>query len=159
MTADLKTEDDDGLGWLTESDARVADRVRPGAMLLACNEWAKVVVRVVAGDDDGQILFSILPGLVAKSVVIWPIARPSTGRSQRESDDTSERRNRSLSRLNSIQRHSTRSPDIGVLAPVADLHASPQDLPGDARPGAAEVATRSVPSWPSTATARAPVRL
>ena len=67
MTADLKTEDDDGLGWSTESDARVADRVRPGAMLLAGNEWAKVVVRVVAVDDDGQIRFSILPGLVAKN--------------------------------------------------------------------------------------------
>lgn len=60
MTADLKTEDDDGLGW--SSDARVADRVRPGAMLLAGNEWAKVVVRVVAVDDDGQIRFSIRPG-------------------------------------------------------------------------------------------------
>ena len=81
MAADLKTEDDDGLGCSTESDARVADRVRPGSMMLAGNEWAKVVVRVVAVDDDGQIFFSILLGLVAKTVVIWPIARPSTGRS------------------------------------------------------------------------------
>ena len=38
----------------------------PGAMLLAGNESAKAVVRVVAVDDDGQIHFSILPGSVAK---------------------------------------------------------------------------------------------
>jgi len=58
VIADLNAEDDDGLGWSTLSDARDADRVRPGAMLLAGNESAKAVVRVVAVDDDGQIHFS-----------------------------------------------------------------------------------------------------
>jgi len=67
VIADLNSEDDDGLGWSTMSDARDADRVRPGAMLLAGNESAKAVVRVVAVDDDGQIHFSILPGSVAKN--------------------------------------------------------------------------------------------
>ena len=67
VIADLNSEDDDGLGWSTLSDARDADRVRPGAMLLAGNESAKAVVRVVAVDDDGQIHFSILPGSVAKN--------------------------------------------------------------------------------------------
>ena len=36
-------------------------------MLLAGNESAKAVVRVVAVDDDGQIHFAILPGSVAKN--------------------------------------------------------------------------------------------
>jgi hypothetical protein len=67
VIADLNAEDDDGLGWSTLSDARDAGRVRPGAMLLAGNESAKAVVRVVAVDDDGQIHFSILPGSVAKN--------------------------------------------------------------------------------------------
>ena len=66
VIADLNAEDDDGLGWSTLSDARNADCVRPGAMLLAGNESAKAVVRVVAV-DDGQIHFSILPGSVAKN--------------------------------------------------------------------------------------------
>ena len=67
VIADLSAEDDDRLGWSTLSDARDADRVRPGAMLLAGNESANAVVRVVAVDDDGQIHFSILPGYVAKN--------------------------------------------------------------------------------------------
>jgi hypothetical protein len=67
VIADLNAEDDDGLGWSTLSDARDAGRARPGAMLLAGNESAKAVVRVVAVDDDGQIHFSILPGSVAKN--------------------------------------------------------------------------------------------
>jgi len=67
VIADLNAEDDDGLGWSILSDARHADRVRPGAMLLAGNETAQAVVRVVAVDDDGQIHFSILPGSVAKN--------------------------------------------------------------------------------------------
>ena len=67
VIADLNAEDDDGLGWSTLSDARHADRVRPGAMLLAGNESAKAVVCVVVVDDDGQIHFSILPGSVAKN--------------------------------------------------------------------------------------------
>lgn len=67
VIADLNAQDDDGFGWSTLSDARGADRVRPGAMLLAGNESAKAVVRVVAVDDDGQIHFSILPGSVANN--------------------------------------------------------------------------------------------
>lgn len=67
VIADLNAEDDDGLGWSTLSDARHPDRVRPGAMLLAGNEAAKAVVRVVSVDDDGQIHFAVLPGSVAKN--------------------------------------------------------------------------------------------
>jgi len=67
VIADLNAEDDDGLGWSTLSDARVVARVRVGAMLLAGNESAMAVVRIVAVDDDGQIHFSILPGSVAKN--------------------------------------------------------------------------------------------
>ena len=67
VIADLNAEDDDGLGWSTLSDARDAGRVRPGVVLLAGNESAKAVVRVVAVDDDGQIHFSNLPGSVAKN--------------------------------------------------------------------------------------------
>jgi hypothetical protein len=36
-------------------------------MLLAGNESAKAVVRIVAVDDDGQIHFTVLPGSVAKN--------------------------------------------------------------------------------------------
>ena len=43
------------------------DRVQPGAMLLAGNESAAAVVRVVSVDDDGQIHFTVLPGSVAKN--------------------------------------------------------------------------------------------
>ncbi len=67
VIADLNAEDDDGLGWSTLSDARDTGLVRPGAMLLAGNESARAVVRVVAVDDDGQIHFAILPGSVAKN--------------------------------------------------------------------------------------------
>jgi hypothetical protein len=37
-------------------------------MLLAGNDQARAVVRVVAVDDDGQVHFAILPGSVAKNV-------------------------------------------------------------------------------------------
>jgi hypothetical protein len=67
LVADLNAQDDDGLGWSLVADARDADRVRPGAMLLAGNPQARAVVRVVAVDDDGQIHFSILPGSVEKN--------------------------------------------------------------------------------------------
>jgi hypothetical protein len=67
LVADLNTQDDDGLGWSTLADAREASRVRPGAMLLAGNQQAQAVVRVVAVDDDGQVHFAILPGPVAKN--------------------------------------------------------------------------------------------
>jgi hypothetical protein len=67
LTADLNAQDDDGLGWSTLADAPAPDRVRPGAMLLAGNDQARAVVRVVAVDDDGQVHFAILPGSVAKN--------------------------------------------------------------------------------------------
>jgi hypothetical protein len=67
LAADLNAQDDDGLGWSTLSDAADPARVRPGVMLLAGNESAQAVVRVVAVDDDGQVHFAILPGSVAKN--------------------------------------------------------------------------------------------
>lgn len=67
LVADLNAQDDDGFGWSTLSDAAVPGRVRPGAMLLAGDDQAQAVVRVVAVDDDGQIHFAILPGSVAKN--------------------------------------------------------------------------------------------
>ena len=67
LRADLNAQDDDGLGWSTLANAVVPDRVRPGAMLLAGNNQAQAVVRVVAVDDDGQVHFTILPGSVAKN--------------------------------------------------------------------------------------------
>ena len=67
LRADLNAQDDDGLGWSTVANAVVPDRVRPGAMLLAGNNQAQAVVRVVAVDDDGQVHFAILPGSVAKN--------------------------------------------------------------------------------------------
>ncbi len=67
LVADLNAQDDDGLGWSTLADAESPDRVRPGAMLLAGNDQARAVVRVVAVDDDGQIHFTILSGSVAKN--------------------------------------------------------------------------------------------
>ncbi len=67
LVADLNAQDDDGLGWSTMTEARDPGRVRPGVMLLAGNQQAQAVVRVVAVDDDGQVHFSILPGPVAKN--------------------------------------------------------------------------------------------
>jgi hypothetical protein len=67
LVADLNSQDDDGLGWSTLADAAAPDRVRPGAMLLAGNNQAQAVVRVVAVDEDGQVHFAILPGSVAKN--------------------------------------------------------------------------------------------
>jgi hypothetical protein len=67
LVADLNAQDDDGFGWSTLSDVAAPDRVRLGAMLLAGNNQAQAVVRVVAVDDDGQIHFAILPGSVAKN--------------------------------------------------------------------------------------------
>jgi len=67
ITADLNAQDDDGLGWSTLSDAADPSRVVPGAMLLAGNEAASAVVRVVAVDEDGQVHFSVLPGSVEKN--------------------------------------------------------------------------------------------
>jgi hypothetical protein len=67
LQADLNAEDDDGLGWCTLSDARDPSRVQPGVTLLAGNDAATAVVRVVAIDDDGQVHFAILPGPVEKN--------------------------------------------------------------------------------------------
>lgn len=67
IIADLNAQDDDGLGWSTLADAADPSRVVPDAMLLAGNEAAAAVVRVVAVDDDGQIHFSVLPGSVEKN--------------------------------------------------------------------------------------------
>jgi hypothetical protein len=67
LVADLNAQDDDGLGWSTLADAVVADRVHPGAMLLAGNSQARAVVRIIAVDDDGQVHFAILPGSIAKN--------------------------------------------------------------------------------------------
>lgn len=67
LAADLSAQDDDGLGWSAVAAAVSPDRVRPGAMLLAGNDQARAVVRVVAVDDDGQVHFTILPGSVAKN--------------------------------------------------------------------------------------------
>jgi hypothetical protein len=67
ITADLNAQDDDGLGWSVLADARDADRVKPGVMLLAGNSAGMAVVRIVAVDDDGQVHFTILPGSVEKN--------------------------------------------------------------------------------------------
>lgn len=67
ITADLNAQDDDGLGWSTLADAVDPGRVAPGAMLLAGNEAAAAVVRVVAVDEDGQVHFTVLPGSVEKN--------------------------------------------------------------------------------------------
>lgn len=67
LVADLNAQDDSGLGWSLLTDARNPDRVGPGAMLLAGNQQARAVVRIVAVDDDGQVHFSILPGSVEKN--------------------------------------------------------------------------------------------
>lgn len=67
LTADLNAQDDDGLGWSTLAEARLPERVVPGAMLLAGNRAARAVVRVVAVDDDGQVHFVILPGSIDKN--------------------------------------------------------------------------------------------
>ena len=67
LVADLNAQDDDGLGWSTLADAPDPGRVAPGALLLAGDESAQAVVRIVAVDDDGQVHFVILPGSVAKN--------------------------------------------------------------------------------------------
>jgi hypothetical protein len=67
LVADLNAEDDDGLGWSVLSDACDPSRVRPGAMLVAGNQQAKAVVRVIAVDEDGQVHFTVLPGSMEKN--------------------------------------------------------------------------------------------
>jgi hypothetical protein len=67
LVADLNAEDDDGLGWSILTDARSPERIRPGAIVLAGNQAAQAVVRIVAVDEDGQVHFTVLPGSVAKN--------------------------------------------------------------------------------------------
>ena len=67
IVADLNAQDDDGFGWSTLADASDPSRVVLGALLLAGNEAATAVVRIVAVDEDGQIHFSVLPGSVEKN--------------------------------------------------------------------------------------------
>lgn len=67
LIADLNAQDDEGLGWSTLADARSAERIVPGAMVLAGNPHGQAVVRIVAVDDDGQVHFAILPGAIAKN--------------------------------------------------------------------------------------------
>lgn len=67
LTADLNAQDDEGLGWSTLHDAVDPSRVVPGAMLLAGNEAATAVVRIVEVEDDGQVHFAILPGSVEQN--------------------------------------------------------------------------------------------
>lgn len=43
------------------------ERVGPGVTLLAGDTEAQAVARVVAVDHDGKIIFTILPGSVAKN--------------------------------------------------------------------------------------------
>jgi hypothetical protein len=68
LIADLNAQDNEGLGWTTLADAREADRVQPGVLLLAGNRSGRAVVRVVTVDGDGQVHFEILPGPVAKNL-------------------------------------------------------------------------------------------
>ena len=67
LVADLNAEDDDGFGWSTLGEARDPRRVVPGAMVMAGNQAAQAVVRIVAVDEDGQVHFTVLPGSVAKN--------------------------------------------------------------------------------------------
>ena len=67
LRADLNAQDDDGNGWSLMRDARDVSRIVPGAMVLAGNEQAQAVVRVLHVDDDGQVHFTILPGPISKN--------------------------------------------------------------------------------------------
>ena len=46
---------------------RQSPTVLPGALLLAGNDAAQAVVRIVTIDSDGQVHFVILPGSVKKN--------------------------------------------------------------------------------------------
>ena len=67
LVADLNAEDDDGFGWSTLAEARDLRRIVPGAMVMAGNQAAQAVVRIVAVDEDGQVHYTVLPGSVAKN--------------------------------------------------------------------------------------------
>lgn len=57
LGSDLNAEDDDGQNWALLRNAVEAERVRPGAVLVAGSESFWSVVRVTAVDDDGQVHF------------------------------------------------------------------------------------------------------
>lgn len=67
LRADLNTQDDDGNGWSLVHDAADVRRIVPGAIVLAGNEDAQAVVRVLSIDEDGQAHFTILPGPLSKN--------------------------------------------------------------------------------------------
>lgn len=67
LHADLNAQDDDGNGLSLLSGAIDPARIVSGAMVLAGNEHAQAVVRVLSVDADGQVHFSILPGSVDKN--------------------------------------------------------------------------------------------
>lgn len=67
LVADLNAQDDDGLGWAMLDDAVDPSGVRPGVMLLAGNDAARAVVRVVAVDEDDQVHFVVLPESVTSN--------------------------------------------------------------------------------------------
>jgi hypothetical protein len=108
LVADLNAEDDEGLGWSVLSEARDRSQVCRGVMLVAGNDQAKAVVRIVAVDDDGQVHFTILPGSLEKNRHLigppWPNRRPrawrapTDDRNLRPRDWHAERRVRVLTR-------------------------------------------------------------
>jgi hypothetical protein len=67
LVADLNAEDDEGLGWSLLSEARDPSRIRRGVILVAGNDQAKAVVRIVAVDRDGQVHFTVLPVSLEKN--------------------------------------------------------------------------------------------
>lgn len=67
LPADLNAQDDDGLGWSILREAAKPNDVRPGIYLVAGNEQASAVVRIVNVDLDGQVHFAILPGSIGKN--------------------------------------------------------------------------------------------
>jgi hypothetical protein len=67
LIADLNAEDDEGFGWSVLSQARDQSRIRRGVMVVAGNDQAKAVVRIVAIDEDGQVHFTVLPGSLDKN--------------------------------------------------------------------------------------------
>ena len=78
LVADLNAEDDDGLGWSTLADAHRPDRIVRGAMLLAGNQSAQAVVRIVALDPDRQVHFTILPDRSPRTVTCLATASHSS---------------------------------------------------------------------------------
>jgi hypothetical protein len=67
LPADVNAQDDDGLGWSLLRESRAPSRVCVGSHLVAGNDHAVAVVRIVAVDDDGQVHFAVLPGSIHKN--------------------------------------------------------------------------------------------